>query len=260
MDFLPPAKLPFIEKWIFFGSPVPLLIIFAVYFAILKFGPIYMKNRPAYKLKNVIRFYNLIQIFSCTLFSILARYKWGYNMYEAAFQCLLRYEDYIETLDEMIYIYTLYWYFFLVRLIELFETVFFILRKKQDQVSFLHIYHHTSTLVFLYILNRYSASPMEAFVAILNNNVHILMYTYYFFSSFGNLTKYTNVLKPLMTTIQIVQLIIILVQCLAARMCGSTNLFYVFSFNIAVLIFFFGQFYYKSYILKKKEGKVVKNE
>jgi hypothetical protein len=150
--------VPFIENWIFFGSPVPLLVIFIIYFAILKFGPIYMKNRPAYKLKNVIRFYNLIQIFSCTLFSILASYGWGYSMFEAAFQCVLRFEDHIETLDEMIYIFTLYWYFFLVRLIELFETVFFVLRKKQEQISFLHVYHHTSTLVFLYILNRYSAS------------------------------------------------------------------------------------------------------
>lgn len=61
------------------------------------------------------------------------------------------------------------WWYFISKLVELFDTVikngklpimkwivnydyysqvFFVLRKKQNQVSFLHVYHHTITALF----------------------------------------------------------------------------------------------------------------
>jgi elongation of very long chain fatty acids protein 7 len=33
--------------------------------------------------------------------------------------------------------------YFLAKLTELLDTVFFVLRKKDTQISFLHLYHHT---------------------------------------------------------------------------------------------------------------------
>lgn len=35
------------------------------------------------------------------------------------------------------------WYYYMCKIIELLDTVFFILRKKDNQVTFLHMYHHT---------------------------------------------------------------------------------------------------------------------
>lgn len=35
------------------------------------------------------------------------------------------------------------WFYYMCKLIELLDTVFFVLRKKQNQVTFLHVYHHT---------------------------------------------------------------------------------------------------------------------
>jgi elongation of very long chain fatty acids protein 4 len=37
----------------------------------------------------------------------------------------------------------LWWYYF-SKLIEFMDTIFFILRKKDSQVSFLHVYHHAT--------------------------------------------------------------------------------------------------------------------
>ena len=37
----------------------------------------------------------------------------------------------------------LWWYYF-SKLIEFMDTFFFILRKKNNQISFLHVYHHAS--------------------------------------------------------------------------------------------------------------------
>lgn len=35
------------------------------------------------------------------------------------------------------------WLYYIAKIIELLDTVFFVLRKKNSQVSFLHLYHHT---------------------------------------------------------------------------------------------------------------------
>ncbi len=39
----------------------------------------------------------------------------------------------------------MYWYFF-SKSIELFDTVLMVLRKKNNQITFLHVFHHVSML------------------------------------------------------------------------------------------------------------------
>ena len=41
------------------------------------------------------------------------------------------------------------WWYYFSKIIELLDTVFFILRKKNNQITFLHVYHH-STMVPLW--------------------------------------------------------------------------------------------------------------
>lgn len=45
---------------------------------------------------------------------------------------------------------------YLLKLVELVETVFFVLRKKQNQVSKLHVYHHVSTVSLAWIMVKYN--------------------------------------------------------------------------------------------------------
>lgn len=40
------------------------------------------------------------------------------------------------------------WWYFISKVVELLDTVFFVLRKKQAQVTFLHVYHHSVTCLF----------------------------------------------------------------------------------------------------------------
>lgn len=40
---------------------------------------------------------------------------------------------------------TFVWWTWILKAVELVETAFFLLRKKHNQVSKLHVYHHTST-------------------------------------------------------------------------------------------------------------------
>lgn len=47
------------------------------------------------------------------------------------------------------------WYILFIKFTELLETILFVLRKKQNQVSFLHVYHHISTFFIAYIFCKY---------------------------------------------------------------------------------------------------------
>lgn len=39
------------------------------------------------------------------------------------------------------------WLYFIVKIIDLLDTVFFVLRKKYNQISFLHVYHHAGMVM-----------------------------------------------------------------------------------------------------------------
>lgn len=41
--------------------------------------------------------------------------------------------------------------YYLVKILDLFETVIFVLKKKNNQVSFLHVYHHVSIFIITYV-------------------------------------------------------------------------------------------------------------
>lgn len=146
-----------IEPWVFFGeSPLPLMGVFAVYFTCLKIGPKLMENKKPFKLKTVIRLYNIVQIVGCTYFAFISSYRFNYSLTKSLWKCETN-DMYIKNYEGIVEIFNLNWLFFWLRMIELLETMFFILRKKQEQVSFLHVYHHVSTLIFIYLANRYSA-------------------------------------------------------------------------------------------------------
>jgi len=36
------------------------------------------------------------------------------------------------------------WWFYFSKLLEFIDTIFFVLRKKNGQISFLHVYHHAT--------------------------------------------------------------------------------------------------------------------
>lgn len=138
------------------GSPAPLLLTFASYLLfVLSVGPRYMKDRKPMKLSFFIRSYNVFQVCACIYFINWGR-KRGIN-FSSTWQCLENRKDAGERLE----LDQISWLFMQLRLIELVETVIFVLRKKQNQVSSLHIYHHLSTVVLLWSFLKYSSSECE---------------------------------------------------------------------------------------------------
>lgn len=108
-----------------------------------------MKNRQPYNVTALVRLYNIFQVVACIYFVIVFQNN-GYTL-NYTWQCAPGAVP-IPPGKQMIGVHYL-----LLRLVEFVETVFFILRKKQNQVSALHIYHHISTAAVMWIFFKYNA-------------------------------------------------------------------------------------------------------
>lgn len=95
------------------------------------------------------------------------------------------------------------WLYYITKFFELLDTVFFMLRKKDKQLSFLHVYHHSTMFVFSWIGTKYVPGGSAFLPIIINSSVHICMYLYYTLAAL----KCTKVFKykKYITIIQLVK-------------------------------------------------------
>ncbi|CAH0407549.1 unnamed protein product [Chilo suppressalis] len=224
------------------GSPLPLLTITVAYILlILRIGPDFMRSRAPMKLNNVLLVYNTLQVL-VSLFLV----KKGFTM--LAHNGLLNYEC-TEREDLMKDVVTGIYYYLLAKLSELLDTVFFILRKKQRQVTFLHVYHHTIMLWNPWITLKYGATYTMAFLGSTNSFVHVIMYAYYGLSAFPSLAKYLW-WKKYLTALQLTQFVLVFLHAVANHFYGcplSTFTMSIILFNTTAFFILFGDFYIKSY-------------
>lgn len=111
-----------------------------------------MEKRKAYNIKWLLAVYNLAQVAVCChlIFGILYS---EFNIIKFWKCQSVDYKNSPKAATLLTYAYQT----FLLKLVELVETVFFVLRKKQNQVSKLHVYHHVSTATLAWILVKYAA-------------------------------------------------------------------------------------------------------
>merc|ERR1719316_443993 len=86
---------------------------------------------------------------------------------------------------------------------ELLDTVFLVLRKKP--VIFLHWFHHLTVLLYCWHAFDNLVAPGLWFAS-MNFSVHSVMYFYFFMTNVG-FYKAVQPLAPLITTIQILQMV-----------------------------------------------------
>lgn len=100
---------------------------------------------------------------------------------------------------------------------------------------------------------------MACYIAIINSFVHIIMYSYYFTSSFSDVKLQSIIkrIKPLITIIQLVQFGIIIGHCIVAILpdCNCSYFFHLQIVNFVVLTVLFGNFFVQSYLKKEKTEK-----
>lgn len=57
-----------------------------------------------------------------------------------------------------------------------------VLRKKNKQISFLHVYHHFLLVWAWFFVCKFACGGDAYFGAIMNSFIHVVMYGYYFLS------------------------------------------------------------------------------
>ena len=144
-----------------------------------------------------------------------------------------------------------YW-FYISKFIDFFDTIFFVLRKKNNQITMLHIIHHGLLPMSVWPGVRFTSGGQATFFAFLNTLVHIVMYFYYFVAAMG--PRYQKYLgwKKYLTIFQMIQFIAASLHCFQL-------IFVECDFPIAFcwwiggheLVFLFLKFYKKTYIKEK---------
>lgn len=96
--------------------------------------------------------------------------------------------------------------YFLLKVVDLLDTVFFVLRKKDNQITFLHLYHHTGMVILTWNATKFFPGGHSVFTGFLNSIIHIVMYSYYLVSAFQPQYKNNIWWKKYITQMQIVSI------------------------------------------------------
>ena len=258
------------------SSPFPTLFIVAFYIYFVKsLGPRWMKDRPAYELKTAIIIYNAIQV----LFSV-------WLVYTVSIKCiqflsiiqlliidiytqglkhawLFRYSYICQPVewnspdpDEYIVAQLCWWYYF-CKFTEFLDTVFFVLRKKNDQITTLHVIHHSIMPAACWWGVKFVPSGHGTFFGLINTMVHVIMYTYYLLAAMG--PKYQKYIwwKKHLTLIQMIQFGIVFIHSAQALYfdCNFPKVFlWTMFFNSIMFFCLFSNFY-----IQVKRNRGVRN-
>ena len=192
---------------LFEGGPEIVLLILATYLLFVKIiGPWWMYDRKPYDVFIPMLLYDIIMaIINAVIFlSIIVNHiDYGQRFLQFKFPDPNDHSE--RTISEINNGYLCY----LTRLADLLDTVFFVLRKKQQQITFLHIYHHTLVpLIGWMALKIAPQAPVIILFLMLNSFIHAVMYTYYALAAFGNHLRRYLWWKKYITQLQLLQFMV----------------------------------------------------
>ncbi|XP_004530051.1 elongation of very long chain fatty acids protein 7 [Ceratitis capitata] len=225
----------------------------AIYLSwVLAIGPIFMRDRKPFQLRRTLVIYNAFQVaLSAYMFyeHLMAGWLNNYNL-----KCEpVDYSDgpMSKRMLNLCYIY------YLSKLTEFADTIFFVLRKKSSQITWLHVYHHSVTPLETWVLVKFLAGGNATFPNLLNNFVHVCMYFYYMMSAMG--PEYAKFLwwKKYMTELQIAQFVLCIVHTTRALISSQCQFSKFISclllLNASIFFCLFMNFYMASY--KKSQSQ-----
>jgi elongation of very long chain fatty acids protein 4 len=148
------------------------------------------------------------------------------------------------------------WYYYISKLIDLVDTVFFALRKKDNQITVLHIFHHMTMFPYAWYGLKFVGGGQTFFLCMLNSFVHTVMYGYYGLSALGpNVRKYLW-WKKYITQLQLIQFFAVMLHS-AVNFYAPCSFPKGFSLGYlgygVVITLFFMNFYIQSYRMNKKK-------
>uniref|UniRef100_A0A8C5PWL9 Elongation of very long chain fatty acids protein 1 n=1 Tax=Leptobrachium leishanense TaxID=445787 RepID=A0A8C5PWL9_9ANUR len=225
-----------------------------VYF-VLSLGPRIMANRKPFDLKPLMVVYNfaLVALSAFIVYEFLmSGWLTGYT-----WRC-----DPVDESDSpmALRMVRVAWLFLFSKFIELLDTVFFVVRKKNSQITFLHIFHHSVLPCSWWWGVKFGPGGMGSFHAMINSLVHVIMYFYYGLSAAGPRFQKYLWWKKHMTAIQLIQFVLVSIhisQYYFMPSCGYQFPIFIHLIWIYGTVFFmlFSNFWYQAYTKGKRLPK-----
>ncbi len=187
------------------GPQILLLFMFSWLLFVTKIGPYFMRNRKPFELRQIMLVYNIFMVISNAYFFVLS-IKWlkfGESLFEFEFP------PRNDTSNETLLLIDQTANYFYMKFIDLLDTIFFVLRKKNSQITFLHLYHHFMVPVLCWAMLKLAPTVQSiAIFAFLNTLVHVIMYSYYALAAFGPKIQKYLWWKKYITIAQLIQFVL----------------------------------------------------
>jgi len=205
-----------------------------------------MKKREAYNLRGFVVFYNACMV-GLSLFFCGITLKMTYIGKEIGDYNLVC-EGTSKTEGVLLW---WGWWYMLTKVGERLDTVFFVLRTKNNHISFLHLLHHSLALSTVWMDINSGITGQVAMFPILNTAVHVVMYGYYGLSALPPSVRPNLWWKRYVTQFQIVQFFALMVHGAMPFVydCGfPKTMASLMVLEAGLFTCLFSDFYYKNYI------------
>jgi len=223
------------------------------YLLFLWIGPKIMKNRAPIEMRWLLVVYNM-GLMALSLYMMIEIIL---STYAANYGITCQVYDVKTTPNkpgELRVAKVMWWYFF-SKLIELMDTVLMVLRKRNRQITFLHVFHHASMLNIWWWVMMYIPGGLSYFGALLNCFIHVVMYTYYGLSVLPEMQPYLW-WKKYLTKMQLAQFVITFTHSTYSIVNGCNfpqwGKFLLVGYMVCMLVLF-GNFYVQTYRRNRRE-------
>ena len=133
---------------------------------------------------------------------------------------------------------------------ELLDTVFMVLRHKKKQISFLHVFHHTSVPLVADYGYNYACWPAFILIGAMNSFIHVIMYGYYGLTAFYPVRDFP--IKKRITQLQMTQFVVLAFQGLWGFLHYN---FCIYSVLYPIgLLSLFSNFYYHAFLRPRQRS------
>lgn len=240
------------KNWFLIESVYVTYALVALYLVIVWKGRQLMEKREPLQLKSTMMAYNFsMVVFNAYIFAELV----AVTFFNPEFSLVCQTVDYSND-EKAVRLAAVCWWFFFSKILEFADTFIFILRKKNNQVSFLHVYHHATMPMLWWIGVRYVAGGASYFSATVNSFIHILMYSYYFLSALGSWIQPFLWWKRYLTSLQLIQFFLVMIHALTGLTTDCKfprpYVYALIAYLISHIILF-SNFYWQTYTKPKQK-------
>ncbi|KAL8616017.1 hypothetical protein ACOMHN_014979 [Nucella lapillus] len=257
-DYAVSAGDPRVTEWPLMRSPEWVLLLTCGYLLVVKYGPAFMAQREPLQATGLMVTYNFFMV-GLSLYMFFEFCACGYyNNYNLLCQPV----DYSTTAMGYREANIAWWYFF-SKVIEFLDTIFFILRKKNGQLTFLHVYHHSTMAIICWYVARYVPGGEKFYAGAFNVLVHVFMYTYYGLAAMGPQVHKYLWWKRYLTKFQMIQFLSVNTRCVLSLLvdCRYPRWINIFATIYSSSFFLlFANFYRQSYNASKSSHSKLTTE